>query len=134
MIGIVEKEYDLGPWPIRPFCPRENADVGIRTGGKPIPPVHAIRTEFETEVTRLRLRKSQYIGSTELKRWCERNPEPCVCSRVAAHRVGDEGRDVLQLYHVKPHPTRCASQNEKYENGGKRCSLRNGTVKKSCPH
>ena len=41
--------------------------------GKPISPVYAIRTEFETEVTRLRLRKSQYIGSMELKRWCERN-------------------------------------------------------------
>jgi len=32
-----------------------------------------IVTEFETEVTRLRLRKSQYVGSVKLKHWCDRN-------------------------------------------------------------
>jgi hypothetical protein len=41
--------------------------------GKPLLPVPAVRTEFEREVTRLRLRKSQYVASTELKRWCDRN-------------------------------------------------------------
>jgi hypothetical protein len=30
-------------------------------------------TEFEVEVTRLGLTKSQLVASTDLKRWCERN-------------------------------------------------------------
>jgi hypothetical protein len=40
---------------------------------KPLHPIPAILTEFETEVARLRLQKSQYVGSGELKQWCDRN-------------------------------------------------------------
>jgi len=41
--------------------------------GKPIPCPPSLPTEFETEVKRLRLTKQLYVGSTELRRWCERN-------------------------------------------------------------
>ena len=37
---------------------------------KPIP---ALPTEFEIEVARLGLRKSQYVASAALKRWCDRH-------------------------------------------------------------
>jgi hypothetical protein len=41
--------------------------------GKPLAPVVAQPTEFEIEVRRLGLRKSGYVASAELKRWCDRN-------------------------------------------------------------
>jgi len=41
--------------------------------GKPILPVPALLTEFEMEVARLGLRRSEYIASVALKRWCYRN-------------------------------------------------------------
>lgn len=41
--------------------------------GKPLPPVPALLTAFESEVERLRLVPSEYIHSRELRRWCERN-------------------------------------------------------------
>lgn len=41
--------------------------------GKPLPRIPALLTEFEMEVARLRLRKSHYVTSVELKRWCDRN-------------------------------------------------------------
>ena len=41
--------------------------------GKPLPAIPALPTEFEMEVTRLGLAKSQYAASAELKRWCDRN-------------------------------------------------------------
>jgi hypothetical protein len=53
--------------------PERKRGRGNPNWGKPIPPAHAIRTEFETEVKRLRLRKSQYVGSATLKRWCDHN-------------------------------------------------------------
>jgi len=46
---------------------------GNANWGKSLLPVYAIRTEFETEVARLHLRKSQYVVSAELKIWCSRN-------------------------------------------------------------
>lgn len=41
--------------------------------GKPLPPIPALLTEFDAEVERLGLRKSEYVASAELKRWCDRN-------------------------------------------------------------
>jgi len=36
-------------------------------------PVHVVITEFETEVARLGLKKSGYVASAALKRWCTHN-------------------------------------------------------------
>jgi hypothetical protein len=36
-------------------------------------PVPVLRTEFEEQVERLALTRAEYIGSAELKRWCELN-------------------------------------------------------------
>ncbi|PWT78427.1 MAG: hypothetical protein C5B58_15310 [Acidobacteria bacterium] len=36
-------------------------------------PILALPTEFEIEVARLGLRKSEYVSSAALKRWCDRN-------------------------------------------------------------
>jgi len=41
--------------------------------GKPLAPIPALLTEFEMEVARLCLTKSDYVASAELKRWCDRN-------------------------------------------------------------
>jgi hypothetical protein len=41
--------------------------------GKPLKPLPALLTEFETEVARLRLDKSAYVFSAELRRWCRQN-------------------------------------------------------------
>ena len=41
--------------------------------GKPLVPIPALLTEFEMEVARLRLRRSDYVASVELKRWCDRH-------------------------------------------------------------
>ena len=41
--------------------------------GKPLLPIPSLVTEFETQVARLGLRTPDYVGSLELKRWCERN-------------------------------------------------------------
>jgi hypothetical protein len=41
--------------------------------GKPPQCPPALPTEFEMQVKRIGLTKSEYIASTELKLWCERN-------------------------------------------------------------
>ena len=41
--------------------------------GKPLLPIPALVTEFETQVKRLGLKTPDYIGSWELRRWCDRN-------------------------------------------------------------
>ena len=41
--------------------------------GKLIPCPPSLPTEFEMEVKRLRLTKQLYVGSAELRFWCERN-------------------------------------------------------------
>jgi hypothetical protein len=41
--------------------------------GKPLGPIPALLTEFEMEVARLRLTRSDYVASADLKRWCDRN-------------------------------------------------------------
>jgi hypothetical protein len=41
--------------------------------GQPLKPIPALLTEFEAEVARLRLEKSEYVFSVELKRWCKSN-------------------------------------------------------------
>ena len=45
--------------------------------GKPPQCPPALPTEFEIQVKRIGLTKPEYIASTELKLWCERN-----CNRV----------------------------------------------------
>ena len=46
---------------------------GNRNWGKPLQSIPELLTEFETEVARLGLTISDYAGSQELKRWCNRN-------------------------------------------------------------
>jgi hypothetical protein len=46
---------------------------GNRNWGKPLEPIPALLTEFELKVASLRLRRSDYVASAELKRWCDRN-------------------------------------------------------------
>jgi hypothetical protein len=41
--------------------------------GKPFLFVPALLTEFEMEVERLGLKRSDYVASAELKLWCDRN-------------------------------------------------------------
>jgi hypothetical protein len=41
--------------------------------GKPFLHIPMLVTEFETEVERLGLKTPQYVGSLELRRWCDRN-------------------------------------------------------------
>jgi hypothetical protein len=41
--------------------------------GLPPRPSPVLPTEFEMQVKRIGLTKSEYIASTELKHWCERN-------------------------------------------------------------
>jgi len=45
--------------------------------GRPILPIPAIATEFETIVQRLRLKPEMYTSSHELQKWCERNRNRC---------------------------------------------------------
>ena len=45
--------------------------------GKPPQPPAALLTEFEVQVERLGLRKDEFVASTVLKRWCERNRNRC---------------------------------------------------------
>jgi len=46
---------------------------GNANWGKPLQPIPALLTEFETEVARLGLRRSEYLVSAELKHWCNHN-------------------------------------------------------------
>jgi hypothetical protein len=41
--------------------------------GKLLPPVPSVPTEFEMQVARLGLTRSEYAASAALRRWCERN-------------------------------------------------------------
>jgi hypothetical protein len=41
--------------------------------GRPLGPVLAVVTEFEAEVARLGLKKSEYCASLALKQWCADN-------------------------------------------------------------
>jgi hypothetical protein len=41
--------------------------------GKPLRSAPALLTEFEMQVERLELNKTQYLASSQLKLWCERN-------------------------------------------------------------
>ena len=45
--------------------------------GKPGPLPSANATEFETQVRRLGLTKEMWVGSTELRKWCERYRNQC---------------------------------------------------------
>jgi hypothetical protein len=49
------------------------AGRGNPNWGKPLPPRPALLTQFEIEVERLRLTPTDYVGSIELRRWCEHN-------------------------------------------------------------
>ena len=52
-------------------------DIKRRRGnanwGMPLHSIPAIVTEFELEVSRLGLKRPDYVASTPLKRWCNRN-------------------------------------------------------------
>ena len=45
--------------------------------GKPPQSPPPLLTEFEVQVERLRLSKAEYVGSAQLKHWCERNRNRC---------------------------------------------------------
>jgi len=46
---------------------------GNKNWGKPLLPIPALVTEFETQVARLGLMTPEYVCSMELRRWCDRN-------------------------------------------------------------
>lgn len=41
--------------------------------GKALPALPVLPTEFEMQVRRLRLAERDYVGSRELRHWCDRN-------------------------------------------------------------
>ena len=49
------------------------AKRGNPNWGNPLLPIPALLTEFEIEVARLGLKRSEYVASMPLKRWCYRN-------------------------------------------------------------
>jgi hypothetical protein len=49
------------------------AGRGNPNWGKPTQPVPVLPTQFEVEVERLGLSPTEYVGSAQLRRWCERN-------------------------------------------------------------
>lgn len=57
----------------RPVVFHRKRGHGNPNWGKPLRPVPALLTEFELQVQRLGLTKTQYVASTQLKLWCERN-------------------------------------------------------------
>jgi hypothetical protein len=57
--------------PITPLSAKRGR--GNPNWGKPLQPIRPLPTEFEMQVKRIGLTKSEYIASTELKHWCERN-------------------------------------------------------------
>jgi hypothetical protein len=63
--------------------------------GKPLPPVPALLTEFEMQVERLGLNKAQYVASSQLKLWCERNRNRCY---VPEWLLGEWGITVESIF------------------------------------
>ena len=53
--------------------PQQKRKRGNPEWGKLLQPIPVIRTEFETEVARLGLTRSEYSASLALKRWCAHN-------------------------------------------------------------
>jgi hypothetical protein len=45
--------------------------------GKPCRSLPALQTEFEMQVERLGLTKTQYAASAQLRHWCNRNKNRC---------------------------------------------------------
>lgn len=45
--------------------------------GRPAQAPPPLLTEFEIQVERLRLSATEYVGSAELRRWCEHNRNRC---------------------------------------------------------
>jgi hypothetical protein len=41
--------------------------------GRPMPPVSILRTEFEMQARQLQLTPDQYVASSHLRNWCQRN-------------------------------------------------------------
>lgn len=59
---------------MKPFAPPDGKRPrGNPNWGKPLAPIRALPTEFEMEVKRLGLRRSECVASAALKRWCDRN-------------------------------------------------------------
>jgi len=58
----------------KPFAlPQPRRGRGNPNWGKPLQPVPALLTEFEAEVARLGLTRSEYSASLALKNWCKHN-------------------------------------------------------------
>jgi hypothetical protein len=58
----------------KPFVlPEPKKGPGNPNWGKPLGPVPQLLTEFEAEAARLALTIADYVGSPELKRWCNHN-------------------------------------------------------------
>jgi len=70
----IRKEYDaVGSATTLPMSrPRGNPNWG-----KPLPPVPAGPTEFESMAKRLRLTPEMYAASSTLRSWCHRNRNQC---------------------------------------------------------
>jgi hypothetical protein len=59
------------------ILPRTKRGRGNPNWCNPHPPLPAVLTEFERQVERLGLTKAQYVASSELRYWCERNRNRC---------------------------------------------------------
>jgi len=59
---------------VRPSMKRKR---GNPNWGRPIPPILAAATEFELQVRKFGLTKATCAGSTDLRKWCERNRNRC---------------------------------------------------------
>jgi hypothetical protein len=46
---------------------------GNRCWGQPLPPLRGRATEFEMQIKRMGLSKPEYVASSGLREWCERN-------------------------------------------------------------
>lgn len=61
----------------RPIVFRRKRGRGNPNWGKPLQALPVLRTEFEMQVERLQLTKKEYVSSSQLRHWCERNRNRC---------------------------------------------------------
>ena len=62
-----------GAMSIHVAVPQQKRKRGNPEWGKPLQPLPALLTQFEVEVARLGLTRSEYSTSLALKRWCAHN-------------------------------------------------------------
>lgn len=67
-----------------------NRRRGNPNWGKPLKPVPALLTEFETQVERLGLARDDFVGSAELYAWCHRNRNRCYVPEWLLNQWGIE--------------------------------------------